>query len=238
MVYNPDYLIQAKKRDEEKLKVEIAWNQLLPQLDLTAAYGYNGLGDASQNVGGKQGTATFSNVGNAYNTTGNPSWSIGLEMHIPLGGNIKGRDNFEAAKLGYKAAERTVEGVQNQIENVVGASAQKLRIAEQTICNNDTIVKVNENLLKSQLERLRLGKVEARKVLDAEADLFDSRQNLADAKVQYQHILLDAELACGTILRNRNLELTRAHLRDSTKNLLVRERRSTIRSKSERSDRD
>ena len=41
---NPDYLGQLKKIASEKLRVAYAKNQRLPQLDLKASYGLNGLG--------------------------------------------------------------------------------------------------------------------------------------------------------------------------------------------------
>jgi len=42
--WNPDYLIQKKKLDQEQIRLVYARNQRMPQLDLKASYGLNGLG--------------------------------------------------------------------------------------------------------------------------------------------------------------------------------------------------
>ena len=41
---NPEYLVQCKKVEEERLKLGVARNQVLPELNLKGAYGFNGLG--------------------------------------------------------------------------------------------------------------------------------------------------------------------------------------------------
>src|SRR5581483_2328930 len=78
----------------------------------------------------------------------------------------------------------------------------------------------NEDLLKTELARLNVDKVEARKVLEVEADLLDTPQSLADVLVQYERELLEAQLAEGSILQSSKLELTRDELQKKTMALL------------------
>ncbi len=205
---NPDYLIQQKKLDEERVRLGVAKNQLLPNLDFKTAYGYNGLGltvDSSWNMAQQE---TF------------PSWLIGVEFSVPLGGNIKGRNLYQASKLSLDAAYIRLKGVQTEIANGLNTSIQKAEAWEQSIQSYQTVVHFNEELLKTQLERLKAGRVDAHKVLEVEADLLDARQELANALTQYQRSLLQVEVTVGSILKNHNLDITRDELKRQTTAML------------------
>ena len=58
------------------------------------------------------------------------------------------------------------------------------------------------------------------KALEAEADLLDARQSMANALVQYQDALIEVELADGCILKKWNLDISRDELRHETTLLL------------------
>jgi outer membrane protein TolC len=202
-------LIQRQKVEESKLRLGVARNQLLPELNLKGGYGYNGLGrtpDASMDT---------------LETRGFPSWSLGLELRIPLGGGIKGQNDFSAAKVSLQESIANLNAMQTQIANALDTSIHKTQGWEESIQSYQTVVEFNESLLKTQIARLNAGKVEPRKVFEVEADLFESRQSLAQARVARQRTLLELELAEGTILKTRNLDLTREQLRQSTRELLA-----------------
>jgi outer membrane protein TolC len=194
--------------DQERVRYDFAKNQLLPELDLKAAYGYNGLG---------------STPGDAWDTAAmedTPSWSLGLELTVPLGGNIKGRNFYNAARLSLQEAYVNLKGVKTEIANSLSMSIQKAQAWQQSIASYETVVQYNEQLLQTELARLKAGTVEAQKVLDAEANLLDSRQNLAGALAQYRRALLQIELSDGAILQNRSLDITRDELRCQTEDML------------------
>jgi outer membrane protein TolC len=205
---NPEYLVQAKKVDQEELKVGVARNQLLPELNLKGAFGFNGLGLTP---------------GSSWDTVDSgkyPSWSVGIELHVPIAGNIKGRNQLGAAHLSLQEAIVNLNSIQTQIANALNTAILKARSAQGSVQSYQTVVGFNEDLLKTQLARLNVGKVEPRKVLEVEADLFDARQSLAEALVHYERILLEMELATGSVLQHRNLDLTQAELRRKTASLL------------------
>jgi outer membrane protein TolC len=205
---NPDYLIQLKKVDQAKVRLGLANNQRLPEFNFKGSYGFNGLGNSP--------SQSFDDL------TGRdfPSWSAGLELHLPLLGGIKERNIFSAAKLSLQAALVNLNGVQTQISHALNLAILKAQNRMESVHNYETVVHFNEDLLKTQLARLNVGKVEGRKVLEVEADLLDTRQNLADVLVQYERALLEAQLAEGSILQSRKLELTRDELQKKTMTLL------------------
>jgi outer membrane protein TolC len=206
---NPDYLIQRKKVAQERVRYGVARNQLYPELNFKAAYGYNGLGLTPGDSLDQLDSQDF------------PSWSLGIELRIPLAGGIRSRNEYNAAKLTLQQAILNLNSVQTQIANSLDASIHKAQSWNESIDSYQTVVHFNEDLLKTELERLKVGQVEPRKVLEVEADLFDARQSLAEALVQYQRTLLEVQLADGSVLKSRHLDITREELRKKTVALLT-----------------
>ena len=142
-----------------------------------------------------------------------PSWSIGFELTVPLAGNIKGRNLYSAAKLNLQEAYLSLSGVRTEIASGLSASIQKAQAWQQSLQSYKTVVRYNDELLRTELERLKAGTVEAHKVLQIEEDLLDARQELASALTRYRRALLQVELSDGTMLKNRGLDITRDELK-------------------------
>lgn len=205
---NPDYLIQQKKVDQERVRFGVAKNQLFPELDLKAAYGFNGIASTPRDAWDVAASQHF------------PSWSVGLELTVPLGGNIKGRNLYKAAKLEWNEAYLNLQYIQSQIGGSLNMAIQKARAWQQSIESYETVVDYNQELLQTELERLKAGTVEGTKALEVEADLLEARQDLAGALTQYRRALLEIELNDGSILKNRGLDPTREELRRQTEQWL------------------
>lgn len=208
IVLNPDYLIQAEKMRQEEVRLGFAKNQLLPELDFKAAYGYNGLGDTPDDAWAVADSQNF------------PSWSVGLQLNIPLGGNIKGRHLLKAAKLSLQEAYVSLKGAQTEIANHLNVAIQQMRAWHQSIQSYQTVVSYNQELLQTELQQFKAGAVDGYKVLEAEADLLDARQNLANALVQYQDAIIKVQLADGEILKQWHVDISREELRRQTDALM------------------
>jgi outer membrane protein TolC len=205
---NPDYLIQQEKVNQEQLRVGVAKNQILPELDAKANYGYNGLGLTP---------------GTSWNSLGSeeyPSWSAGLELILPLGGNIKGRNDLKGARLHLQEEYVSLKAVETEMANSLSTGIQKARAWQQSIQSYATVVEYNHEVFETQLQRLKAGAADAQAVLDAEADWLDSRQDLAGALSQYRRALLDVELSDGALLQDNGMDITRKQLKEQTEALL------------------
>ena len=209
---NPDYLIQRKKVLLENIRLAYAKNQRWPQLDLKASYGLNGLAETP--------AGSWEDVQHR----GFPSWSVGGELRIPLTGGIKARNDLEAAKLRQTQVLVSLKEIETQIVNSLDTAMHKIQAARESIRSYNTVVTFNQNLLESQLARLQVGKVESRKVLEVEADLFEAKNAQADALVQLQRAILETDLIRGSILKGRNLDLTQKELEVKTASLLTNAR--------------
>jgi outer membrane protein TolC len=207
---NPDYLSQQKKIASDNVRLAYAKNQRLPQLDLKASYGLNGLGE------------THEAALNDIERRDFPSWSVGVEFRVPLTGGIRSRNELDAAKLRQKQSLLALKEIETQIGTSLDTSMRKVRASQESVRNYETVVNYTKNLLDTQLARLEVGRVESRKVLEVEADLFEARNAMVEAQVQYRRALLELELLEGTLLKSRNLDLTKRELESKTSLLLRR----------------
>jgi outer membrane protein len=205
---NPDYIIQKQKVEEAEVRFAFARNQLLPELNLKGSYGLNGLGES---IGDSFDEVT----GASY-----ASWSVGIEFRLPLGGNIRAKNEFAAMDATVKQNQLQLQNMETQIANAVDTAISKIRHSHATAGDYGKMIEFNDRLLKTERERLLVGKVEGYRVLEVEASLFEVKQGLADAQVQIKRAVLELHLAEGSILDRRGLEFTPDQLRDQTLALL------------------
>lgn len=202
--HHPDYLSQQLKAAQEQVRLEYAKNQRLPELSLKASYGLNGLGETAGESWGDIQNAGF------------PSWSIGAGLRVPLAGDIKARNELRAAYLRCQEAKVGLREVETLIANGIDNALNKLHSARNSTQNYQTAVDFYRNLLDSALAQLEVGRIESRKLLDIEANLLDSRNSAAIARMQCQRAVLELELIQGSVLKKYNFDLSQRELQEVT----------------------
>src|SRR2546422_4774256 len=205
---NPDYISQVKRLKQEIVRLAYARNQRLPQLDLKASYGLNGLGPDPE--------SSWEDV----QSRGFPSFSAGVEWRLPLGGGIRGRNELDAAKLRTQQALITLKETETQILNAIDTALRKIRSTHEAIRDYEQVVAFSRNLLDSELARLEVGKVGVRRVLEVDASLFEAKNAVVEAQVQNERARLELELVQGTVLRLRSLDLPQEEIEERTAGLL------------------
>lgn len=211
---NPDYLSQQKKLAQNNIQLAYFRNQRLPQLDLKASYGLNGLDDSPQASWDQAASAEY------------PSYAVGVELRIPLVGGTKAKRESEAARLKKQQVLVEMKAVEVQIINAVKTAIHKVRNARDSVANYRKVVGYTEDQLKTQLTRLDVGKIESRKVLEADADLFEARNAVAEALVQDQRARLELALVEGSVLKLNQLDWSQTELESRTATLFRRSRDS------------
>jgi outer membrane protein len=206
---NPDFSAQKARLQQEGIRVAFAKNQALPQLDLKSSYGLNGLGRSPGE--------SFDQYSNQYE-----SWSIGLELRVPLGGGIKERNELAATRARKQAAILVLKELETTLRNTLNVTLEKVRHARMAIQDYEATVRLQENLLKTELARLEVGRVEARKVLEVERDLLQSRLSALAAQITYQQSVLELDVLSGTYLPRRNLSMSRVEVAQRTQSILMR----------------
>lgn len=202
---SPDYLIEEQKVKQEAVRLGYARNQHRIELDLKGAYGLNGFGDTPYR------SLTYAE------RAGYPTWSFGLELRFPLLGGIKTGNELSAVRLQMTAAEVDLRGLQVQIGNSLDTDRQQMERARSSIDNYRTAVKYNQSLLDAALVQLKAGKIDSRKVLEIESDLFDAKDSFVESQVNYETARLALELVEGSLLADLHFDLTQDQLRSATK---------------------
>lgn len=209
---NPDYLSRKSQAIAENIRLAFAKNQRLPQLDLKGSYGLNGLGENPGNSHDDLERAEF------------PSWSVGVELRIPITGGIKERNEYKAAQLSKQKSLVNLKEIEVQIGNALSTAMMKVNNLRDSVQNHRSVISFHQQLLQSQMARLDVGVIDSRTVLETEEKLFEARMAALESLVLYQKALLELDLVRGTTLTARNVDLTKRELQEMTERLLAANR--------------
>lgn len=180
-----DYQQALLTAETQNVRVRFARNQLLPQLDLVASYGLNGLGTSFGD--------SFSH-GLEGRT---PSWSVGLNFSIPLG-NVQPRANYnvalglkEQALLRIKQAEVTVGSDVDQVLARIETSRQRLATAVQTR-------QLAEETVQVAFRRLEEGLISSFDLIEFQRRLYDARSRELGAQADLNRSITQLWLVTAT----------------------------------------
>jgi len=198
--FRPEYLATSRKIERENIRIEYAKNQSWPQLDLKASYGLNGLDSTASGAWRDLEDADFD------------SWSIGLELRIPLRGGLEGKSQLEKVKLQKKQALLELKAIEVSLANSVDSAVQNVANAGEQVHYSFQVVDLEKRLLDVELLRLAAGKSNSRLVLDKEEDYREAQEAQLDSLMNYNNAILDLELAQGVLLMRHGIEVMEAEL--------------------------
>lgn len=201
---SPDVLRSQAQVAQEKIRVGYAGNQRLPQVDLKGSVGAQGLGYDWRTSWRDVDRRDF------------PTWTVALEVRVPLFGGVRGRNELRAARQRLNQAERTSSDVDTQVRTGLSTAQQRLQESFSAAQTFTAVVEFRTNLLDARLKGREVGRLDSRAVLEAEQDLFASRLDQLQSQVEYQRALLELELISGTMLQHRGLEVDFATLEKQT----------------------
>lgn len=207
MAANPDYLGKLAEKDAEVIRAEYMKNQKLAQLDFTASYGLNGLGTDLERSWNDVEEGEFD------------AWGLGLEFRMPLG-NREAKNRYAAALARQQRAEDAVTDVRQQLGNAMDSAVEKVVSTRSALGNYYRAVALNQQVLNSRLVDLKEGKSDARRVLEADDDLNQSKINAVSGLIQHRQAILEYELAAGEVLANRDITITKEQVVEKTRALM------------------
>jgi len=190
----PDYMIETEQVLKEGLLVDLQKDQALPDLSLSGSYGYTGLGDTPQDSLGSLGSQSY------------PTWSLGLELHMPLLLGVKQRNELDVEELKRELATVRLAAVRQQMTDTIISLVQSIATLREHIDNQRTVVQVKRDLLAVQVERLHGGAASLLEVYNAEDALRQARQHELEAVVRFRQAMMELGRASGAVLRDNALE--------------------------------
>lgn len=173
--------------ERERLQAEYAVNQAKPKVDVVASYGLNG------GPGGSQ-------VGNVGFLKDFPSWSVGLQMAMPLGGNVQGRADVQAAKLRLAEAQRQLEALRREIASDVATGVTLMSGAAQRWELWSEIARREERHVQLERQRLESGRSDVRELLFREERAINARMAVVEQQVAWSKAEALIEATQGLLL--------------------------------------
>lgn len=192
---HPDYLARAAVVREQEERTRFARNQRLPQLDLKASYGINGLG------------STFDRWRSTAQTADYPSWFLGFQFSVPVGPQIKERAGVAAAKSRLAGARSALSATRVDVATQLAAARQRITHLRTRYVNYEQVIAYHQKVLEAELAALDLGRSDSRRVLQAEQDLSEVRSDALRQRIELRRAILESEVLTGSYLKNRGLDL-------------------------------
>jgi len=191
-----DYIAAVTDAGKQDIRLAFARNQLWPQLDVLATYGYNGLANSELEA---RNAATDSQA---------PQWSLGLQFSIPLG-NVQPRAQLAAIKgfkeqaiLKIRQAELTVTVDVDTALSRIETSQQRLVTARQTRA-------LNEEAVRIAYKRLEAGQISSFDLIEQQRKVYDAASRELAAKADLNKSIATLWQATGTVLENMGISIVR-----------------------------
>lgn len=183
-----DFLMRKVMVEREGVQLAYAENQALPRIDLVASYGINGLEYSEQSAFNWQRMSDY------------PSWTLGLQLLIPLDGNRQGRSDTRAAALRREDAMLSLKAAEVAIANDIDTSlALRASVAERWELWRQ-IAQREQKQLELERRKFSAGRSDVREVLLREERVINAQLSTVEQQAAYAkaQTLLDA--AQGTLL--------------------------------------
>jgi len=181
-----DYKQAFKEYKNKKILRRFYENQKLPELNIVASVGLNGLngnyGDALDR------TAS----GNYY------SWQFGLSLNIPLGNKIA-VGNYLRAKYDEEMAEVKIKALRQRIIFQVREALRALRLARDSVKAAEKTRIASEKRPKAEQERFRLGMATLNDVLRFQEDYAKALSAEERAIAEFAKAEVNLKKAIGTL---------------------------------------
>jgi outer membrane protein len=172
---------------EAQLDRRLAVNGALPSLDLVGAFGYSGGDAAPDNARGEV-------LGQAY-----PSWSVGLDLSVPLPARSpratasRARLAEESALLGLQAAEQDLLLRVDSAVRSVRRDRARVKLAVETVDAAQAALAADQELVQE-------GKGSTRDVIRSLENLDSAQLERLRAQIDLQKSLLDLKRIEGSLV--------------------------------------
>lgn len=187
-----DYRASLLSAESQEIRLKFARDQVLPQLDLVATYGLNGL---DTGLGGSIDRALSRNT---------PQWSIGLQFQVPLG-NIEARAQLDAVRgqreqaiLRIKQSELTVGVDVDTVISRLITNQQRVETARQTR-------ELGEETVRIAYRRLEEGLISAYDIIDQQRQLYEAKSRELIALAELNKSVTQLWLVTGAVLEKQGI---------------------------------
>jgi len=190
----PEYRASLVRAEKEDIRIKYAENNRLPQLDLIASYGYNGL------------DVSFSESWSDTMDRDHETMYVGLEFRMMMLGDRKGKGELTAARLRKHQALLEIKAAEIAIHNSVDTAIRNLETANMQVDEMDSISTNNKRLMEIELARFDAGQSNIRDLMELEERLHETLEIELDSRANLQKAVVGLAVAQGSLLKDFELE--------------------------------
>jgi outer membrane protein TolC len=233
MVQRPELAVARKAVEDAELQLAYAKNQRLPSLDVSASYMMSGLsgpqkippgtpinargipvppGDPTQ-VGVQPDLGFDPDSVDAhedfFRDSGAHGWSAGARVEIPIG-NRTARYQVSQREIELRRANTALKRTEQFVILEVRRAARTLRSAIEALQASERRRAAQEETLRAEQERLRLGDSTPFNVLEREEDLAEAERQVVAALQIYRVSVAELQRSQGTLLESYGIVVDQA----------------------------
>jgi outer membrane protein TolC len=191
----PDFLQAKAGIERQGIVLKYLKNQLFPELDLVGGYGQAG---SSTNYIGALGGIQAGN---------SPSWTVGLQLTLPLEGNRAARENYRSNKAQINQLKVQLKQLEQNIMIQIGVSVEQAKTCFAQVDATRESRLFAEMALNAAQKQLDNGKTTSFVVVQLQKDLTTARLAELTAVAQYNQALANLALNEGTTLERDKLTI-------------------------------
>ncbi|MGH9441541.1 MAG: TolC family protein [Thermoanaerobaculia bacterium] len=196
-----------------KVNYDFSRNQLWPQLDLNASYGYAGLGGPNHLTDPATGLPTGVVVPGGYSDAFTQvthrdfhNWLVGLNFSFPiLNRAARGAKGF--ALWGLQSSLATLEQLEQNVTVGVRTAARAIETARQSIEAAGKARELAERNVDAEKKKYDNGLVTSFEVLSVQNDLATARSAELQALTQYRNAIVAYHQAIGDLLGWKDIKI-------------------------------
>lgn len=190
----PEYLSTKHKLEQADIKIHFAENQRWPKLDLLASYGLNGLDFSTEDSLEQLTEGKY------------PSWSAGLELTLPLQGDLKSSSKLKKTHLEKRQQLIRLKDIETDLSNRIDTAINNVTTSTEQLKYAQQIISIQKKLFDIELLRLNAGQSSSRIVLEKEDNYRKAQEEELISLVNQQRALIEMDLASGMILQKYNID--------------------------------
>lgn len=196
----PDLEAARLEVASRQLRIAYQQNSRLPQLDLVATLGVNGLSGEGKNGFSSDDRRDYPDSLQRMSEADGYQWMTGLEFSLPLG-NRAAEAGYRRSVQERRQAVYNLKSAENTVETEIIDALVQVRRSLERFQVGGRFEKLAETTLEQEMERLHVGLSDTFRILDFQDKVIAARISKVTALADYNRGVANLYLAMG-----RNLE--------------------------------
>jgi outer membrane protein TolC len=194
LAQRPDLRQAQLSLEQQGIQLKFDRNQLFPQLDVSASYGYNG------------GGAGYDNTFDQYGTANRPYYSYGAALKLPLS-NVQARNSLKADRATEQQELLKLKQLEQNVMVEIDNAVKQAQSAWESVDATQKARTYAEAALNAEQGKYAVGKSTTFTVLQLQNNLTSARSQEIRALANYNEALANLAQQEGSTLERHQLDV-------------------------------